>query len=328
MSPGPTDVGASWGRSSWSFSPTSRQALAAISRDVVSSSDELGWTSVLVDHHVVRPEGQDFVLPGTPDYSLVVVLGGGQDLGVWSGGGWRWTTFTAGTIELTGNAQDQRLQRRARSGSHVVEKVNIYLPEQAVVETTEHYRRAGHRPHPPVHRREAHRDPVVVELARGLSHAVARGTPEIYGEVAMTCLVTHLLSSPFDGPEELQAGRRPGALAHHRVAAVVDLIRSHYAEPLTLDRLAAEAHISKFHFTRQFRDVTGTTPHAYLLAVRLDAARRMLAIGDLTVGQIASRCGFTRPSHFTAAYVTRFGVPPTRDRPNAVRRLPDVFGDD
>lgn len=55
----------------------------------------------------------------------------------------------------------------------------------------------------------------------------------------------------------------------------------HYAEDLTLERLAAEASVSKFHFIRLFRRATGTTPRVRLAHVRLAAARTMLLETDL-----------------------------------------------
>ena len=52
------------------------------------------------------------------------------------------------------------------------------------------------------------------------------------------------------------------------------------------------------------------TPHAYLVNVRLDAAQQMLASTDLSVGQIARRCGYSRASHFAAAFAAQYSSPP------------------
>ena len=69
-------------------------------------------------------------------------------------------------------------------------------------------------------------------------------------------------------------------------------IAEHLDDDLSVARLAAHAAMSTRHFARQFRDETGTTPAAYVEAVRLDEARRLLATTDLTVAEVARRVGF------------------------------------
>lgn len=79
-------------------------------------------------------------------------------------------------------------------------------------------------------------------------------------------------------------------------------------EPLTIDRLAAQAHLSRRTFVRAFRSATGTTPAAWVRARRLDAARRLLEKTDLPIEQVAADCGFgnavTLRQNFAAAYST------------------------
>ncbi|MDQ0824147.1 transcriptional regulator GlxA family with amidase domain [Arthrobacter sp. B2I5] len=79
-------------------------------------------------------------------------------------------------------------------------------------------------------------------------------------------------------------------------------------EPLTIDRLAAQAHLSRRTFVRAFRAATGTTPAAWIRARRLDAARRLLETTDLSIEQISADCGFgnavTLRQNFAAAFST------------------------
>jgi transcriptional regulator GlxA family with amidase domain len=69
-------------------------------------------------------------------------------------------------------------------------------------------------------------------------------------------------------------------------------IPDHLAADLSVRALAARCAMSPRHFARLFRDETGTTPAAYVEAVRLDEARRLLATSDLTVAEVARRVGF------------------------------------
>ncbi len=79
----------------------------------------------------------------------------------------------------------------------------------------------------------------------------------------------------------------------------------HLEESLSVERLAAQAHMSPRTFARRFRDETGTTPLQWLTTQRLHLAEEMLENSNLAVEQIAARVGFgnaaTLRHHFAAA---------------------------
>jgi AraC family transcriptional regulator len=84
-----------------------------------------------------------------------------------------------------------------------------------------------------------------------------------------------------------------------RVWWASDFILSNYERPITLDDIAVEARLSRFHLARLFGQVHGITPHAYLLKKRLAVARRLLAQTDCDLNEVAARAGFgTRSSLF------------------------------
>jgi AraC-like DNA-binding protein len=95
-----------------------------------------------------------------------------------------------------------------------------------------------------------------------------------------------------------------------RVSRAVRHIEAHSAEPIDLDRLAAVASASKFHFLRVFRRAVGLTPYQFLLTTRLrKAALRLLSSPD-PVSAIAYETGFGDLSTFNAAFRGRFGTTP------------------
>ena len=53
-------------------------------------------------------------------------------------------------------------------------------------------------------------------------------------------------------------------------------LHAHHAAPLTLDELAGQANLSRYHFLRLFRAALGATPHQYLIRVRLERAKALL----------------------------------------------------
>lgn len=95
-----------------------------------------------------------------------------------------------------------------------------------------------------------------------------------------------------------------------RIASSVERIHRSFEEPLTLQLLASEAGLSKFHFARVFRQIAGVSPYAYVLNRRLTAAAELLATTDQPVLDIALCCGFGDLSEFTRRFHERFGRPP------------------
>ncbi|MGF6985606.1 AraC-like DNA-binding protein [Paraburkholderia atlantica] len=80
------------------------------------------------------------------------------------------------------------------------------------------------------------------------------------------------------------------------IARVRDLLHEHMDGNLGLDELAELAGIDRFRLTRLFQRAFGTSPHAYLVRLRLRAARRLLANGR-TPAQVAAEVGFADQSH-------------------------------
>jgi AraC family transcriptional regulator len=114
-------------------------------------------------------------------------------------------------------------------------------------------------------------------------------------------------------------GRRPSASARleydRRVNRVIDHIRGHLAEPLTLDELARVAAFSPFHFDRVFKAVAGETLFGFVQRVRVDrAASALLARCDASVLEIALDHGFASAATFARAFRARFGMSATRWR--------------
>jgi AraC-like DNA-binding protein len=95
-----------------------------------------------------------------------------------------------------------------------------------------------------------------------------------------------------------------------RISRVLRHIEGHAAEPLDLAGLAAVACMSKYHFLRSFRRITGVTPHQYLLGLRLRRAAERLCSSRDPVSAIAYEAGFGDLSTFNAGFRAQFGASP------------------
>jgi AraC family transcriptional regulator len=99
-----------------------------------------------------------------------------------------------------------------------------------------------------------------------------------------------------------------------RVVEAIRLVESDAAEPLRLTQMAAAASMSKYHFLRVFRRLTGVTPHRYLISARLRRAALALASSRRPVITIALEAGFGDLSTFNKTFRTTFGLTPTQYR--------------
>lgn len=93
-----------------------------------------------------------------------------------------------------------------------------------------------------------------------------------------------------------------------------DLADRRYADPLTVDDLAAAAGLSRAHFSREFRRVFGESPHAYLLTRRLERAAALLRTTDYSVAEVCLSVGLQSVGSFTTSFTRTFGVSPTAYR--------------
>jgi AraC family transcriptional regulator len=120
-----------------------------------------------------------------------------------------------------------------------------------------------------------------------------------------TTLALHLLrhyctTSP-------QPIRETGGLSSSTLALVTDYIAAHLHQELTLAQLSTIGQISPYHFLRLFKQSVGKTPHQYILQRRLELAKRLLALSDLGLADIATQTGFCDQSHLNRCFKRSFG---------------------
>jgi AraC-like DNA-binding protein len=98
--------------------------------------------------------------------------------------------------------------------------------------------------------------------------------------------------------------------ASNPVSAVLEYVRSHLSEPLTVADMADLVRLSPSAFAHLFRDVTGRSPYQFVKEMRLDRARELLVDGDFTVARVSKEVGYASVSHFISEFRGRFGVTP------------------
>jgi AraC family transcriptional regulator len=104
--------------------------------------------------------------------------------------------------------------------------------------------------------------------------------------------------------------RFPGGLAANVLRRIRAYIDAHIGEHISLDDLARQAGISRFHFARQFRLTTGESPMGYLRRVRIERSKSILQSRETTIAEVAATLGFSDQSHFTRTFGRLVGVSP------------------
>lgn len=168
--------------------------------------------------------------------------------------------------------------------------------------------------------RDAARARRVSRLLRQLWHVLETAGPPQGREPECAARRSSGDSLAFDGLlleviDELRPSARVArparAEGRARFAPVIEHLRAHLAERVTLDELAAIAGLSPFHFLRQFKRAHHATPQQMLMAWRLFEAKRLLAAAEAPA-QVAAAVGLTDQAHLTRAFANRYGVTPAR----------------
>src|SRR3989440_9520890 len=141
------------------------------------------------------------------------------------------------------------------------------------------------------------------------------------------CLVTSFsLSSVTSATRVLpHAASRQHLRDLERLRRVRDRIDREYAEPLDVDALARDAHMSSGHFSRQFRLAYGESPYGYLMTRRIERAMALLRRGDLSVTEVCFEVGCSSLGTFSSRFTELVGVPPSvyrRDGATATEGMP------
>ena len=91
-------------------------------------------------------------------------------------------------------------------------------------------------------------------------------------------------------------------------------IDAHFKENLSLDQLAALAHVNKYYLVHTFTREYGTSPINYLISRRIHESRRLLESTNHSLSQISHMLGFSSPSYFSQVFRKQAGVSPQEYR--------------
>jgi AraC family transcriptional regulator len=131
----------------------------------------------------------------------------------------------------------------------------------------------------------------------------------LYAESLANVLAVHLLRN-YTATTTTTRARFSGGLSGPALRRVLAYMADNYGHDLSLTDLAGEAGISTFHFAREFKRSTGQAPHQYLIKLRVERAKGLLAEGRLPIVEVGLRTGFNSQSHFARLFRRLTGTTP------------------
>lgn len=153
-------------------------------------------------------------------------------------------------------------------------------------------------------------DPTARHLLLSIRPALAAPAQasELFVDHLAMALATHVAQAY--GGMRIRQEAQIGSLARWQERRAKELLAANLKGGITLAELAKACNLSIRHFTRAFRGSTGMSPHGWLLQLRIEKAKNLLAGSRRTLVDIGLECGFADQSHFTRVFQRAVGLSP------------------
>lgn len=162
------------------------------------------------------------------------------------------------------------------------------------------------------------RDATFNALIRSILISQKDGFNKLRFEEQLTALLTYHLHQHHHIAEivnKLPPVRKATRIElYKRLSRAMDVLRSGFCGEISLDQLAAEACLSKYHFLRLFRTAYGFSPYQYMQQLRIEKARVLLADRGTSIADIAALLGFDNSQSFSRLFFQKMGLYPTQYR--------------
>ena len=153
-------------------------------------------------------------------------------------------------------------------------------------------------------------DGIIDAVTRLLDLMAQAEDANLLGPLVVDEILIRLLRTSI-GARVAQIGQPKSGV--QRVAEAVSWIRAHFAQPVTVDEMAASVHMSASSFHQRFKAVTSMSPLQYQKVLRLHEARRLMLFANADASDACHRVGYLSPSQFSREYARFFGSAPTKD---------------
>jgi AraC family transcriptional regulator len=278
---------------------TGQRFSAAPDGSVVLSSTQTKWRSdfVLEVHQLIPTELAEHYIEG---HRLIINLGQAVCFGWRTGGRTYERTLPPGGICLQSHGetnapfwQDNMLAAAIAISPDLIQTI-LGDRTPAVIDTFAEQRCV--------------QDETAYKYSQLLAAELVAPTEPLYAETLSLAFTLHLLTA-----YSRKAGKPlipKGKLSSIQLKEAIDLAHTQLSNELSLNQLASAVNLSPFHFTRLFKNTTGISPHQFILQLRLERAKHLLVMSQLSLMEVAQAVGFFDQAHFTNAFRRAFGMTP------------------
>lgn len=144
-----------------------------------------------------------------------------------------------------------------------------------------------------------------------LDEIIMLHTSDIPDEILLYAKLLTYISLVLD---EADQSKKAKSYKHSIIMQSQNFIKAHYKKQLKLADIANDVNLSPNYFHTIFTDTCGITPHDYLVEYRINIAKNLLITTQLTISDIAERCGFKNQQYMTTVFKTKVGTSPTELR--------------
>ncbi len=145
-------------------------------------------------------------------------------------------------------------------------------------------------------------------------YALSEGKVDVINiDARIMSLISNLLSEIF-----FYTANRLGELKNHKpnkmVNRAIEFIENNYTANLKLEDISNAAYASKYHFSRMFKKIVGSSPYAYLLNFRINMSKEKLKYSSKSISEIGIEVGFDSTSNFIKTFRMLEGMTPSMYR--------------
>jgi AraC family transcriptional regulator len=153
-------------------------------------------------------------------------------------------------------------------------------------------------------------DPLVGQIGFALktSLEIDGKNSNLYADSIAYALVVHLLSRYSTNSRQIKT--ITGGFTQQQWKQIADFIDTNLDRNISLTELAKILQLSPYHFAHLFKKSTNTSPHQYLIRCRIERAKQLIVMGNLSLAAIAQTVGFASQGHFTYHFKRLVGVTP------------------
>jgi len=226
------------------------------------------------------------------------------------GGQWLQTIAKAGDFYLTAPGPAYEL-KSSPLGVQPLRVMSVRLSTSLMAEAmTELFGRDASR----VHLRDlsGFKDPFMSALMEKIKAEFAserRASRLLVRGIAQT-LAVHISRNYSVISETTLTSRSGWGLPGFKLRKISDFMLNNLGEGFSLTRLAKEAGMSEFHFSRMFKRTTGKSPSQYFIGLKMERAQALLRETRKDVIEIAFEVGYSNPSHFAQVFRRQTGCSP------------------